>query len=169
MTVPLPKSMQELLHKPKDTPKVLTDSFITVSVEVAGMHRYPESKRVYLRDFHRHDFRITVMIGVSEHNRQFEFYDVQDSMILALDSIFTRADATTYNFGTRSCEHIANELMEVLVKDFPVEEVHVFEDQYNGSVVRVKGKTVNVFTQSFGEGGVIGKRSWPFKNHGDLF
>jgi 6-pyruvoyl-tetrahydropterin synthase len=169
MTSPLSKSMQELLQGPEATPKTSTNSFITVSIEVAGMHRYPESKRVYLRDFHRHDFRITVMIGVSEHNRQFEFYDVQDSMILALDSIFTRADATTYNFGNRSCEHIANELMEVLRKDFPIEEVHVFEDQYNGSVVRVKRKVVNLFNHSFGEGGVIGKRSWPFKNHGDLF
>ena len=110
-------------------------SFITVTIEVPGMHRYPESTRVYLRDFHRHDFRISVMICVSDQNRQFEFYDVQDAMVMALDKLFARVDATTYNFGNRSCEHIANELILLLSVDFPVHTVNVHEDEYNGAMV----------------------------------
>lgn len=133
----------------KDIPTI---SFLSVSVEVAGAHKYPESTRSYLQHLHRHDFRVSVVIGVTDHNRQFEFYDVQDSLRAALDSLFVKIDSSTYNFGTRSCEHIANELFPVLCKEFPVESVSVFEDDYNGSTV-VKDHKMSFYNRVYNGGG----------------
>ena len=115
--------------------KMDTISYIRVAIEVAGAHHYPESTRIYLRNSHRHDFKVSVVIGVTERNRQFEFYDVQDSLRKALDSLFVKVDNSTYNFGTRSCEHISYEIFHILCKEFPVESVSVFEDEYNGATV----------------------------------
>ena len=132
--------------------KMNTTSFLSVSIEVAGAHNYPESTRVYLKHSHRHDFRVSVVIGVTDQNRQFEFYDVQDSLRAALDSLFVKIDNSTYNFGTRSCEHIANELFPVLCKEFPVESVSVFEDDYNGSTV-VKDHKVSFYNSVYNKSG----------------
>ena len=113
-----------------------TVSILTIGVVVAGMHRYPESTRSYLREFHRHDFKISVNIGVTELNRQYEFYDVQDGILETLNAYFPKVDKTTHNFGNRSCEHIANELFPVLAKKYPVlHSIAVFEDDFNGSIV----------------------------------
>lgn len=131
------------------------DSIICVSVTVAGAHHYPESVRPYLRNSHRHDFRVSVNIGVVDQNRQYEFYDVQDALILALDSIYLKMDATTYNFGTRSCEHIANDLFPVLAEKFPVESVSVFEDENNGSTVVRSNPNWKKPVFSFGQGGLV--------------
>lgn len=139
--------------KPKEE-TMKTISFLSVSIEVAGAHKYPESTRIYLKHSHRHDFRVSVIIGVTDHNRQFEFYDVQDSLRKALDSLFVKIDSSTYNFGTRSCEHIANELFPVLCKEFPVESVSVFEDDYNGSTV-VKDHKVDLYNRVYNVGGIV--------------
>lgn len=144
-----PNNMMErpwLKRKSKKTKEeeMRTISFLSVSIEVAGAHSYPESTRIYLKHSHRHDFRVSVIIGVTERNRQFEFYDVQDSLRKALDSLFVRVDNSTYNFGTRSCEHISHELFHILCKEFPVESVSVFEDDYNGSTV-VKDPKVSFY------------------------
>lgn len=110
-------------------------SLIHVGIEVPGAHYYPESTRPYLKALHRHDFKISAVISVTDPNRQFEFYDVQDVLRETLDKLYVKADKSTYNFGTRSCEHIANELMEALKDVYPLNSVSVFEDEYNGSVV----------------------------------
>lgn len=135
--------------------KMKLDSIICVSVNVPGAHHYPESVRPYLRNSHRHDFRVTVNIGVVDQNRQYEFYDVQDALILALDSIYLKMDASTYNFGTRSCEHIANDLFPVLAEKFPVESVSVFEDENNGSTVVRSNPNWKKPVFSFGQGGLV--------------
>jgi 6-pyruvoyl-tetrahydropterin synthase len=120
----------------KERNRMKTASIITVAVTVAGAHYYPESVRPYLQHSHRHDFKISVNIGVVDHNRQYEFYDVQEGIIAVLDATFLKVDRYTYNFGTRSCEHIANELFPVLSKKYPVvTSVAVFEDENNGATV----------------------------------
>lgn len=132
-----------------------TASIITVAVTVAGAHYYPESVRPYLRHSHRHDFKISVNIGVIDHNRQYEFYDVQEGIIAVLDATFLKVDRYTYNFGTRSCEHIANELFPVLSKKYAVvHSVAVFEDENNGATVVLDEPLREVSKIRFGHGSV---------------
>lgn len=151
------KFLKNLYYEKKDKEKSMkTTSLITVGIIVAGAHRYPESTRVYLRDFHRHDFKISVNIGVVDQNRQYEFYDVQEGLVAALDSLFVKMDKTTYNFGNRSCEHIANELFPVLSKKYPVvHSVAVFEDDFNGATVVLDGNPKDHYKMSFRHGGIV--------------
>ena len=113
----------------------MSKSYITVGVEVPGMHYYPESTRPYLKTPHRHDFKIFVTIEVTDPNRQFEFYDVQDNIIAALNELYGKPTHSAYNFGTRSCEHIAKDLCDELLALYPVSAVKVAEDDYNSSTL----------------------------------
>lgn len=132
-----------------------TKSLIMVSVTVPGSHRYPESTRAYLREYHRHDFKITVNIGVVDQNRQYEFYDVQEGIIEVLNALFVKFDKSTYNFGTRSCEHIANELFLALSEKYSVvHSVSVFEDENNGATVVLDEPLREVSKIRFGHGSV---------------
>lgn len=143
------------LEKKEEKP-MKTASILHVSVAVAGAHKYPESTRAYLRALHRHDFKISVNIGVTDLNRQYEFYDVQEGLIAALDSLFVKIDKYTYNFGTRSCEHIAHELFPVLSKKYPiVTSVAVFEDENNGATVLLDEPMRELTKLRFGHGGVV--------------
>jgi 6-pyruvoyl-tetrahydropterin synthase len=140
----------------KEEKPMKTASILHVAVTVAGAHKYPESTRAYLRALHRHDFKISVNIGVTDLNRQYEFYDVQEGLIAALDSLFVKIDKHTYNFGTRSCEHIAHELFPVLSKKYPiVTSVAVFEDENNGATVLLDEPMRELTKLRFGHGGVV--------------
>lgn len=118
-------------------------SYITVCLEVPGVHYYPESTREYLKVLHRHDFKICVSLEVTDPNREFEFYDVQEYLRDTLDMLYPHIDVSTYNFGTRSCEHIAQKLFSVLRKKYPLFTVKVEEDKFNSSTVADNGDTEN--------------------------
>jgi len=105
---------------------------IIVKEDFVAFHRWKEApdEVAFLRDFHRHLFKIEVTLNVSHGNRQLEFFDVQK----CLRSI-VRKEFEGKRFEL-SCEQIAEEIGNRLAFNcYPVMLVQVSEDGENAGVV----------------------------------
>lgn len=102
-----------------------------VRFTVAGFHCWPDAPmwRAYLRERHRHLFHFEVSLEVRHNERDVEFHDL---LTLCQDQY-----PATMEFGDRSCEAIAEELIGVLKFHYPDRRmsVGVFEDGEVGAVV----------------------------------
>ena len=105
-----------------------TLSFIIVRLIFEATHYWPDAPLAqdYLRNKHRHEFYITCKIEVTHDNREIEFISFKNEIMRHL--LYTYPD---HNFGTRSCEQIARELLE----QFNLAECQVFEDNENGACI----------------------------------
>jgi len=102
---------------------------LQVSTRVDGFHRWPGAPdtRSYLRERHHHEFRVRVVIGVDDPDREFEFHDVRDRLDGVLAEAFPLGE-----FGDKSCEQIG---LEVLTRMPEASVVAVYEDARHGAVV----------------------------------
>jgi hypothetical protein len=102
---------------------------LQVSTRVDGFHRWPGAPdtRSYLRERHHHEFRVRVVIGVDDPDREFEFHDVRDRLDGVLAEAFPLGE-----FGDKSCEQIG---LEVLTRMPEASMVRVDEDDRHGAVV----------------------------------
>lgn len=116
--------------------------FCTLQVE--GIHRWkdcPFDEVYFLRDYHRHIFHIKAYKKVTHSDRDVEFImlkrEVQDylrSMYTAQFGVnITAQHRAVHNFGDRSCEMIAKELIE----KFDLLACEVNEDGENGAFVSI--------------------------------
>ncbi len=112
--------------------------FITFQKE--GIHQYPGAPDgvEFLRYPHRHIFHFRIEIAVGHNEREIEFI------------LFKRRIEELYGNGTlqlnhKSCETIAEELIEVIDSWYPGREisVQVSEDLENGAVLIQKNYTPN--------------------------
>jgi len=121
---------------------------VIIDFDVEGFHEWidvPANKRYsFLRNSHRHMFRIRAGIRVEDLNREVEIFDEQWKVIEWLRVRFAPMSAFESNkypegvifFGTRSCEMIAQEILE----NFEVSGylwVEVLEDGRGGAKVEV--------------------------------
>jgi hypothetical protein len=110
---------------------------VIVRTDVVGYHAWEGAPphRAYLGTRHRHVFKFEVGVRVDHRDRQVEFHDLLDSVHKSLRG----SDANLIgvaNFEGRSCEMIANELVEMLtVVGYSVAYVEVWEDGENGARV----------------------------------
>lgn len=105
------------------TPRIL----ILVSSQFVGFHRWkdaPEEVK-FLRDFHRHIFKVKISVEVTDPDRQVEFFMFKAK----LDKVL--ADYNDHRFEF-SCETIAQQLLERLPEACSAE---VSEDGENGALV----------------------------------
>lgn len=96
--------------------------------EIEGFHRYPgaPTECAYLADKHRHIFVVECAFEVGHNEREIEIITQQD---IIEDFIFTHWGRPA-QFGTMSCESIAQELIEA----FPAMcSCTVKEDGYGGA------------------------------------
>jgi hypothetical protein len=110
--------------------KNTTEVFCTLQIE--GTHCWPECPHdevAYLRDPHRHIFLIKAYKKVTHDDRDVEFimlkHTIQEYMEV---KYFTES---LCNFGAKSCEMIAEELIE----QFELSRCEVSEDGENGAIV----------------------------------
>lgn len=125
------------------------DTSVSCTTEVIGFHNWPEAIEPvnYLRSPHRHKFGITVELPVVHADRQIEFHALRrqvENLVYLLEGVNTDDVAGTgeVNFGRRSCEDIARELLEGLRKihypDLPWYRVTVDEDGENSATVEAQ-------------------------------
>ena len=108
-------------------------------VTVDGMHRWPNAPRYAggldtkaLVDTHRHLFEIRVSAVADGPNRQIEFFDLRRELKLNLSTLYPCDPFGLFDFGHRSCEHIAIDIMDRM----PVcHWCSVYEDGENGAEV----------------------------------
>ena len=111
-----------------------------VTTEVAGLHCWPDAgmHAPYLSNKHRHVFKVVVWIEQAHDDREIEYIWFKD----VLDSYYRRklGDQSIIDFGHRSCEMLARELVNALRTMEPAWErrsikVQVMEDGENGALL----------------------------------
>jgi len=111
--------------------------YIVVTLQVEGIHYWPKcniEEAIYLRNPHRHVFHITCKKEVDHNERDIEFICFKREILQYFERSFERYkghNGTGYNFGSSSCESIA----EVLMKYFALTTCKVLEDNENGAII----------------------------------
>lgn len=113
-----------------------TRTTVIVNTSVDGCHNFPAAKQIFpevdfLSDRHRHMFSIKLASIVTHSDRDKEFIMLKrDIQQYVLDKYYND-NTRTCEFGARSCEMLAEELLE----KFDAQWVEVWEDQENGAKV----------------------------------
>jgi len=107
----------------------LVKKFIKVSFQFEGFHKWPEAidhAESYLALRHRHMFHCTALKRVGHNDRDIEFIELKRMMSNYIKLRFG------LEFGTMSCESIAEHLMNY----FCLDEIEISEDGENGAILR---------------------------------
>lgn len=108
---------------------------VEASFVIRAAHHWPDApeSRDYLAHPHVHFFRFTVWAPVDDPDREIEFHDLQDRLGRVVSHLdLSRLNRNTISFGTSSCEHLA----EMVLQRMPeVARVRVAEDDYVAAVV----------------------------------
>lgn len=107
---------------------------IIVRFQMPGFHRWEGANKEvnYLGFMHRHVFFFECGAEVTHNERELEFMTVAKEVKEHLWDKFWHHDLDGLMFEGRSCESIAEEILDAF--DY-LEWVKVFEDNENGSVV----------------------------------
>lgn len=110
-------------------------STVVTDFDIEGYHNYPQApeKKDFLKWPHRHLFRIRVFYSVKELNREKEIF-IQEDLI---KEYLSESYGVPCSFGTMSCEHIANDILEFSETDGAY-RVEVYEDGRGGAIVELK-------------------------------
>jgi 6-pyruvoyl-tetrahydropterin synthase len=104
-----------------------------VQTQFEGLHKWsgaPEDS--FLRNYHRHLFKVSVKIEVRHDDRELEFFDVKQKLDDFIDYHFAKQDFEA------SCEMIAKHIIDFCLLSLYDErrfEVEVSEDGENSGIV----------------------------------
>ena len=113
--------------------KISTEIVARTSVE--GIHRWAEcpiEEVSYLRNYHRHIFKIAAKLPVLHSNRDTEFIQLTHKIKTYLHFKYWNAEAQCCFFGDRSCEMIGEELLI----EFNLSEIEIQEDEESSAIVK---------------------------------
>lgn len=88
---------------------------VTININVEGLHYWPDCniKEVYyLKHSHRHTFNIAVTFKIEHNDRDVEFICAKHKLKSFLDQEYYSDYYKLYYFGDRSCETIAENILE---------------------------------------------------------
>lgn len=114
--------------------KYIEQVYCTLQIE--GTHNWPNcpfDEVAYLRDPHRHVFHITAYKLVTHSDRDVEFIMLKHKIREYIRMQYWTPQTMLCEFGARSCEMIAKELIE----QFGLIKCEVNEDNENGAVVSI--------------------------------
>lgn len=113
-----------------------TKTNVVARIEIEGLHNWPDARQIFpevwfLSNMHRHKWFIEAKKPVYHDDRDTEFIlfgrDIKDYLYRTYYNEETR----THEFGAKSCEMLAREILERFECCF----VSVFEDNENGAEV----------------------------------
>ena len=118
--------------------KIIMKTNVIAKLEIDGMHNWPDAgvhfpEVKFLADLHRHKWFITAKKQVNHDDRDVEFIMFKRDIIDFLKDEYYDSLSRTHEFGSKSCEMLAKEIM----KEFDCVYVSVFEDNENGAEVYV--------------------------------
>jgi hypothetical protein len=136
----------------------MTDSKLSSSVwttlDVVGFHYWPDApgEVEHLASRHRHLFKIRVGLSVSHADRAIEFQLLKRNTLAFIETEFGRGNyedhfgsirpvVDEFEFGTKSCEMIAQAIIVFLIDFYPSSypyEASVSEDGESGAMVRAE-------------------------------
>ncbi len=100
------------------------------------MHNFPKAAELFpevefLANRHRHMFHFTLAKIVNNDDRDIEFIMFKRDVLNYLHDQYSDNYSRTHEFGSKSCEMLARELLE----RFECESVECWEDQENGAKI----------------------------------
>lgn len=105
--------------------------FIFVNTEFVGYHSYPDAPEEvkYLRNIHRHLFKVQVSIEVRHNERDIEFHMFKRF----IDSLV----ANEVDWNNLSCESISDKLYSMISTVYPRRQINIVvsEDGECGSII----------------------------------
>lgn len=108
-----------------------TKTYIKVLAQFEGFHRYPlaPDEVWYLRNLHRHMFKVIVKIQVFHNDRELEFYMFKNWLQRLIDENLKKEE-------TDSCETFCDKLYKYIEGRFPNRDVviEVNEDGMEGAI-----------------------------------
>jgi len=108
--------------------------FIILVFDIEGHHSWPNGPEdvQFLSYDHRHLFRIRICQGVNHNNREKEIFLQQQLYQNYLKEKYETSvgNYTYHNFGSKSCESIAEEIINL---DSTINWVEVLEDNLGGA------------------------------------
>ena len=111
-----------------------TKTYIYVTFQKEGIHRYPEAVNIpgveFLANDHRHMFHFKVHLEVKHDNRDIEF-------ILFKRELEALYNESVLELDYKSCEMMAEDLIDYISSRFEGRDiiVEVSEDGENGAIV----------------------------------
>lgn len=108
-------------------------SVVWVSRQFEGLHHWPEapSETAFLRDLHRHLFKVCIRVNVAHGDRAVEFF----RLIRFVDLAIMKLQEQLVAKPAMSCEHMAEFLFEELKDRFSLASTEVSEDGENGATL----------------------------------
>lgn len=112
-------------------------NMIWITTQFEGFHRWinaPDTTK-FLRELHRHLFKIKVYIEIYHNDREIEFFDFKEK----IDSIINNPLYINKS-DTGSCEMIANDIYDKIEDKYKNREIliEVSEDGENGCLLDCK-------------------------------
>lgn len=110
--------------------------YIWVTSEFEAFHRWDKapSEVAFLRNLHRHLFKVRVEFKVTHSDRDLEFFIVKKKLS---DYIFNFLVPLSRGEQSMSCEMFAENIFTFFKSnEYPVVEVSVSEDGENGAIVK---------------------------------
>ena len=109
---------------------------VIAKIEIEGLHNWPDAQAVFpevgfLSHMHRHKWFITAKKKVNHDDRDVEFILFGRDIKQWLEHQYYNPESRTHEFGAKSCEMLAKEIME----EFDCCYVSVFEDNENGAEI----------------------------------
>jgi hypothetical protein len=113
---------------------------VIATLEVPGFHLWANAPAIvmHLKVRHRHLFRFIVAMDVEGSDREAEFHLLRVRMEGCLQDLYERG-LHGFEFGGRSCEMLAEELIAKLATEDGIEAswCEVWEDREHGARVEV--------------------------------
>lgn len=111
-------------------------TYVIVRLQVDGLHNFPDAYHLFpevafLTDTHRHIFHFEAKVEVFHDNRDKEFIMLKRDILNYLSEHYYNEVTRTHEFGSRSCEMLAKEVLTV----FNCSSVTVWEDLESGATV----------------------------------
>ena len=107
---------------------------IIINTQVEGIHNWPGcniQEVEFLKFPHRHIFHICCKKEVNHDDRDIEIIMLKRCINSFLENTYSSPNNQTLLFGSKSCEMIARELLEV----FDLDYCSVLEDGENGAEI----------------------------------
>lgn len=112
-------------------------TFVYVKLSLYGLHYWPSPSHEevqFLKSPHGHTFHFKLTFEVDHNDRDIEFFMTKSTILKFLQLKFKddKLPNGILNFGSASCEQLA----QLLLEQFNAFEVDVSEDNLDGAIVR---------------------------------
>ena len=117
----------------------MESSIVIACLDIEGLHRWDEAPDVcaYLRNTHRHTFKVKIGVRVKHEDRFVEIFELREYTSWAFYEVYptTEQHGCRIDFGTDSCEAMCVKIHKKLTEccRYDIAFIEVFEEETGGA------------------------------------